>query len=340
MKAIVYDGTHTPSVEERNVPNGGPGRAILRVLWAGICGTDLSIVGGKHPRAKPGLIMGHEIAARIEDVDSAATALRPGDLVTVEPTLSCGECIACRTGSPHVCRNLKLYGIDEPGGMAEYLAVEADRVHRSPRGVADDLVVLTEPLAVAVHSIRMSSIRFGDTVCVIGGGPIGLLVAIVAREVGVSTLIISEPNPVRRDVAGALGFEVIDPGAISLEEQVAQATRNQGIDIVIDAAGSQEAVSAATRVLRPRGRLVQVAIPKEGREISLVDVAFKELNVQGVRVYETLDFERAMVLLARRPDELRPLLSNPYSLDQAPEAFDAAVAGDRGMRVVFHVAEQ
>ena len=337
MKAIVYNGSPVPVLEDRPVPKPADGQVLLKVIQAGICGTDLSILSGKHPRARSGLILGHEVSARVEEIRGQNTGLSVGDLVTVEPILSCGVCIACRSGIPHVCQKLRLYGIDEPGGMAEYLAVDAGTVRPVPNDVPEALAVLAEPMAVAVHAVRMSNMRFGDTVSVIGGGPIGIMIALLARDNGASTLIVSEPQETRRRVAEELGFQSIDPTQVSLEEYVAEQTRGAGVDIVFESAGSQAAVTTSTKLLRPRGMLVQVSIPKMPREFSLVDLTFKEISVRGVRVYEPFDFERALRFIAQNGEALTPLLSPPYSLDRAEEAFEAARAGDKGLRVIFSI---
>ncbi|TVR05068.1 MAG: Zn-dependent alcohol dehydrogenase [Spirochaetaceae bacterium] len=340
MKAVLFTGAETPSEQLVERPPRAADRVLLRVVRVGICGTDLSILSGKHPRARAPLVLGHEIAAYVDHIGAAAAAERSdlsvGDLVTVEPIISCGTCGPCRRGLPHVCRNLRLYGIDLPGGMAEFMSVAAHRIVRAPHGMSPDLVVLAEPLAVAVHTVRLSGIRYGDSVCVIGGGPIGLLTALVAQAATPVPVLVSEPVPSRREVAGELGLEVIDPVTQPLDEFVNERTGGEGVDRCFETAGSQPAINAATRVLRSRGTLIQVSMPKEPRYVNLVDITFKELVVKGVRVYEPFDFEHALDFLARKPELFRPLLSRPYQLDEAVEAFSAARAGDQGLRIVFH----
>ncbi len=339
MKAIVYDGSPTPVLREVKKPAPRDGEALLRVKRAGICGTDLSIVSGKHPRAQPGLIMGHEIAATIEEIDEGGTDLRPGQLVTLEPTLSCGRCVACRMGNSHVCQNLKLYGIDVPGGMAQYVVVNTDRLHAAPIELPEELLVLSEPFAVATHALRMSGIRFGDRVCVIGGGPIGLLTALLARDAGARLVVISEPQESRRAVAEHAGFEVVNPRVTTPESHIAFRTGGEGADVVFECAGSQPAVSAATQVARPGGMVVQVSIPKTPREVSLTDLTFKEVKVQGVRVYATGDFEKALSVMSRYSQVLGEFTSEPFDMDQAGAAFDAARAGDRGLRIGLRIGD-
>ena len=343
MNAVVFDGSPTPMVQSVDRPQTASDHVRLKVVRAGICGTDLSILSGKHPRATAPLILGHEIAAYVDEIGheaaSAYPELQPGDLVTIEPIISCGRCIACKTGVPHVCQKLRLYGIDLPGGMAEFMTVAADRIVRAPVGMPPEMVVLAEPLAVAVHTVRLSGVRYGDTVCVIGGGPIGILTALVARETTPTPILISEPEPSRRAIAQQLGFDVVDPVSHPLEEAVASKTSGNGVDICFETAGSQAAITSSTRILRPRGVLVQVSIPKEPRNVSLVDLTFKELVVKGVRVYEPYDFTHALDFLARKPELFEPLLSRAYELNEAKTAFDAARSGDQGLRIIFRIGD-
>lgn len=345
MRAVLYEGTETPQVREIPIPTPESGEVLLEILRAGICGTDLSILSGKHPRAAAPLILGHEVAARVvEDRYTGSPGehsleLAPGTLVTVEPIISCGKCFACNTGIPHVCRSLQLYGIDLPGGMAEYMVARKDRLIPADPGMVPETVVLAEPLAVAVHAVRLSGVRYGDSVCIIGGGPIGILTAMVAAETTPGRILVSEPESSRRAVAEHAGIETVDPATNSLAERVAELTDGRGADLVFDCAGSSAAVASATGILRPRGRLVQVAIPKEPRAVNLVDVTFKELEMIGVRVYEPLDFRRALQFLSRKPALFEPLCGEPFSLDQAAEAFDAARRGDQGLRILFSTGE-
>lgn len=344
MRALVWEGNDTPVFRNIDKPSAGKGQVLLRILRAGICGTDLSILGGKHPRAKAPLVMGHELAAEVvalgDSVEEDETAgLKNGSIVTIEPIISCGECVACKSGFPHVCSTLKLYGIDVPGGMAEYMTVTADRILPARQGMDPDLVVMAEPLAVAVHAVRTSGIRYGDSVCVIGGGPIGLLIALVARQTTPQEIIVSEPQESRRKVAAALGLTVVNPIETPLEEVIVEKTAGRGADICFESAGSQQAINSSTKVLRPRGTLVQVSMPKDKRTFNIVDLTFKELVVRGVRVYEALDFEKALNYLCDSPDLFRPFMSRLYEMDEVQDAFDAAKAGDRGLRVIFKIGE-
>lgn len=237
-----------------------------------------------------------------------------------------------------MCSQLKLYGIDLPGGFADYIVVTADRVIPVPETVPRDIAVLAEPTAVAVHALRRSSLKIGDHVVVLGGGPIGLLIAILARHAGCRSVLISEPIESRRAIAENLGFPTVDPMHDDLDASLA--LHLSSVDIVFEAAGSSAALRDATRILRPRGELVQVSIPKVPREISIVDITFKELTMVGVRVYQEGDFTTALNLLGSDPETFRRLVSTPYRPSEARDAFVAARSGDGGLRVVFDFSEE
>jgi 2-desacetyl-2-hydroxyethyl bacteriochlorophyllide A dehydrogenase len=335
MKAVFYKGKDCLEVGTAEIPGLQEGEVLIRVKYAGICGTDLSILAGKHPRAKPPLIMGHEFSGEIFSLGSSRTNLKEGDRVVVEPLISCGRCFACRSGYAYVCEKLGLFGIDAPGAFAEYIKVPEEKVFRIPKEVPLDQAALIEPVAVAVHTVRLSSLKLGDTVCVQGAGPIGLLTAVVASRSGAGNVLITEKETVRIEIAESFGMRVIDVGREDTVDVVEKATNGRGADIVFEAAGAPQTVLLSPKLCRVRGEIIQVAIPKDPREMDLVGITFKELTIKGIRVYAPYDFERAIHLLSQTTLDLRRLLSSPYSLDQAKEAFKKAAEGKETMRVLF-----
>src|SRR5450759_4048603 len=211
MVAARWTAADEVRVADVPVPEVPEGWALVKVAYNGICGTDLAILHGKHPRATAPLIMGHEMSGWVEQ--AGATGPAAGTLVVVEPLISCGECRSCKNGLTHVCRQLALYGIDAPGGMAQYVALPPGVLHAVPDGVDPRTATMAEPLAVAVHAVELSGMQPGDTVAVYGAGPIGILTALVARHEGAAAVVITEPSPWRREVAARLGFTVVPEGS-------------------------------------------------------------------------------------------------------------------------------
>ncbi len=335
MEALVWLGTEQLEARDLPVPEPAKGEALVQVRYAGICGTDLHIFKGQHPRAKPPLVMGHEFCGHIVRAGAGRTDLCEGDFVVGEPLISCGVCDACVRGYAHVCQKLGLYGIDKDGAFAEFVKIPSAKLLKVPSTLTPDKTALVEPTAVAVHALRLSVTRSGDTVCVVGAGPMGLLTALVARESGAERVLICESEPVRIDLAKGFGLEVINVDEVDPAEAVMDATSGRGADVVFEAAGSTSSALLAAKACRVRGQIVLIAIPKNPVPMDLVTITFRELSLVGVRVYEPYDFERAINFLARADVDLGRLLSRPFSLGEGLQAFAEAGRGGAVMRVLF-----
>ncbi len=335
MDALVWTGPG--KLESRRVerPQVGDGQALVRVRMAGICGSDISIYNGKHPRATPPLIMGHEFWGEVVEMNAAGSDIDVGDRVVCEPLITCGKCHACRSGYAWVCQNLGLYGIDTDGAFAEYVSVAADSLRTIPDTIPDGIGALVEPIAVAVHAVRLSSVKVGDEVCVLGAGPIGLLTAIVARLSGPSRIWITERDPYRIGLAKDFGFEVIDVNTTDPEEEIPRLTAGKGADVVFEVAGAEATVLAAPRICRCKGEVVAVAMPKVLRPYDIVALTFREITIKGVRVYAPYDFDRAIRIVSESSIDFSPLVSKPYPLDEGAEAFERARAAEGVMRVLL-----
>jgi (R,R)-butanediol dehydrogenase/meso-butanediol dehydrogenase/diacetyl reductase len=331
MTAAVWQGIDQMTVREVPLPEVPPGWALVEVLYNGICGTDLAIVHGAHPRAETGLVPGHEIVGTV--VRAAADGPAEGATVVVEPLISCGRCRACRTGATHVCRDLQLYGIDAPGGLARYVALPPAVLHELPAGVDPRVGALVEPLAVAVHAVTTARVRAGDVVAVAGGGPIGVLTALVARHAGAARVVVSEPSPWRRAVLEDLGFVVVPPGEM-LAGVVADLTDGEGADVTFDAAGHPAVAPELTEATRVLGTVVVVGVHKAPAPVDLRAVCFKELAVRGVRVYTRADVERAIELVASGDLGLERLPVQVFPLAEVSQAVAAAASGEDALKVL------
>ncbi|RYD04762.1 hypothetical protein N752_12620 [Desulforamulus aquiferis] len=288
MKAAVYLGKEEIGLKEVERPSLNPDEVLIRIHSAGICGSDLGIYSGKHPRAKAPLIMGHEFTGEV--VESLAADIEVGDRVTVNPLISCGVCQPCQTGNAHVCRKLGLVGIDIDGGFAEYVKVDSSKILKLPKDLPLDIACLVEPLAVCVHAVRKSTFKVGDNVVVLGGGPIGLLTAIAARYAGASQVLLTEVNEGRCELAKSFGFTVIE-AAQNPETEVLKLTGDVGADVVFEAAGVPATAALTTKLVKISGQIVIVGVFKEPPKIDLQAVNFRELSIIGVRVYTPKDYQ-------------------------------------------------
>ena len=331
MRAALWTDTHRLEVTDLPKPGVPPGWALVRVAYNGICGTDLAILGGKHPRAVAPLVMGHEICGWVEQ--AGATGPPTGSLVVVEPLISCGECRSCKNGLTHVCRRLALYGIDAPGAMAEYLAVPPAVLHLVPDSVDLHMATLAEPLAVAVHAVARSGMQPGDIVAVFGAGPIGILTAMVARHEGAGVVVITEPSPWRREVAERLGFTVVAPGS-TMAATLEPITDGEGADTTFDSAAHPSVAAELAATTRVQGRIVVVGVYKEPVAVDLQAVCFKEQSLIGVRVYTSGDVTRAIELIAAGALGLDRFPIKVFDLADVAAAFDAASTGQECLKTL------
>lgn len=331
MKAAVWTAVDTIVSMDVPVPEIPTGWALVKVAYNGICGTDLAILHGKHPRAKAPLVMGHEISGWVER--AGATGPAEGTLVTAEPLISCGKCKACRNGNSHVCRRLGLYGIDTGGGLAEFVALPPEVLHPVPDGVHPRIAALAEPLAVAVHAVDRSGMEHGDVVAIYGAGPIGILTALVARHEGAGEVVITEPSPWRRDVATRLGFTVVPDGA-TVVETIEPLTDGEGADTTFDSAAHPSVAAELTATTRVHGRIVVVGVYKEPTALDLQAICFKEQSVVGVRVYTSADIARAIELIAADALNLSAFPTRAFDLAKTGAAFAAAAHGQECLKVM------
>jgi (R,R)-butanediol dehydrogenase/meso-butanediol dehydrogenase/diacetyl reductase len=340
MRAAAYVGDQTIRVEEREPVDPARGQVRLDVAYVGICGTDLHIKhGAMDARVALPAVIGHEMSGTVAAVGEGVTAWSPGDRVTVMPLRWCGDCAACRAGHRHVCERLVFVGIDAPGALQQSWTIDQDLVVRLPEGLSLEHAALAEPLAVAVHDVRRSGLAAGGRALVVGGGPIGLLIALVAASEGVDVLV-SEPNAFRRAIAEQLGIRAIDPVADDVTSAVDEWTDGAGVDVGFEVSGSVPGLATATHSLRVRGRLVVVAIHSRPAPIDLFRVFWRELELAGARVYERTDFERAVELLAAGAIPTEPLISAVVPLEQTADAFAALEGGGDVLKVLVDCREE
>jgi 2-desacetyl-2-hydroxyethyl bacteriochlorophyllide A dehydrogenase len=320
VKAVYYEGDGRFALREAEPRPPAEGEVRLEVAYCGICGTDVHIAhGAMDHRVRVPQVIGHEMSGTVAEVGGAVDGFQVGDRVVVRPLDTRGETPADK-GFAHISRNLKFLGIDTPGAFQASWTVPAFTLHRVPPSLDLELAALTEPLAVACHDVRRAELRPTETAVVIGGGPIGLLVALVARENG-ARVVVSEVSPDRLALAAQLGFETVDPSADDVADHLAVATGGAGADVVFEVSGSAAGALEMTRIAGLRGRLVLVAIFPEPQPVSLFDFFWKELELRGARVYEPEDYECAIALLGSGALPLARLITAVEPLESLPAIF-------------------
>lgn len=263
MQAAVYQGKENIQVQDWPDPELFTGEVLVQVRYAGICGTDMMIYGGKHPRAVPPRVLGHEIFGSIAEVGPGVDpSWKKGMRVAIFPLISCMRCTPCREGNAHVCETLGLIGIDRDGGFATYVKAAQHQLVPIPDDVNDEQAAVVEPLSVTVHAARTSRFRPGDTALVTGGGPIGNLLAQVLRASGARQVIVSEVKQLRRDLADRIGLRTFNPAEENSQEALRRLIGEPFVDSVFEASGFPAAYKDAVQCCKVRGEISFVGIPK------------------------------------------------------------------------------
>ncbi len=315
MRAAFYNGGRAISVGPCIPQPPEPGYVQLRVSHCGICGTDLHLFhGNMDQRVTLPQVIGHESSGVIEAIGGDTGDWKTGDRVTVRPLDPCGQCAACKRGFSHVCQKLKFIGIDAPGAMQSLWTVPAHTLHRLPDNLTLEHAALVEPIAVACHDVRLGEVASGEFAVVIGGGPIGALVALVAKNKG-ARVIVTEINPFRVSLLKKLGLEVYDPRSVDIAALVQSETNGAGADVVFEVSGAAAGAELMTKLPGVRGRIVMVAVFPKPVPVDLHKFFWREMRLIGTRVYEPMDFDEAIDLLANSAIPFRELITGVYPLD-------------------------
>jgi threonine 3-dehydrogenase len=345
MRALVKDNAG-PGMVLREVPQPvcGPNDVLIRVHFAGVCGTDLHIWewdAWARGRLKPPLIIGHEFAGEIVELGHEASAqglLAVGDLVTAEGHIVCGHCLPCRTGDFHVCRRTQIIGVDRDGAFAEFIAMPASNVMRLD-GIPTRIGAIMDPIGNAVHTVLEGDGIPGSTVMVVGCGPIGCFAVGIARAAGASLVIASDLNGTRRHIATKMGAHaVLDPSTEDVARRVTELTSGDGIDVVCEMSGHPSGHAQAFAVARPGGRVNMLGTPSRTTEVDFArDVIFKGLTIYGVtgrRMYETWQ-QMGRFIRARQFDPT-PVITHTFPLERIADAIGVIKDGSAG-KVILEI---
>jgi 2-desacetyl-2-hydroxyethyl bacteriochlorophyllide A dehydrogenase len=321
MRAALLHGPRDLRVE--SVPDlvPGPGEVVVRVLAVGLCGTDYSIWTGARPVRYP-LVMGHEFIGRVAAVGEGVANITAGEKVAVEPNYSCGQCPLCREGNRNLCLARTAVGIDVDGGLGEQARLPARVCWPASADLSDDQLLLAEPLAVVTRAVGRGAAVAGETAAVLGVGTLGLLAVQVLRARGLSVLAVGRSEG-RLEVARALGANAAVSIAAGSAVAAARAlSGREGVDLVIETAGSAEAVGHAVELARPGGRVVLTGLPHQPSAVEFFWVVRRELSIVGSMIYQT-EFPEAIRLLASGAVRTERLLTHRFPLADAQDAFHA-----------------
>ena len=322
MKAVILSSDRQIELTDVSMPQVQSGEVLIKSEFCGICGTDLH--APQLSGFRPPVVMGHEFAGEIVEVGPNVKSWWQGQRVAVNPNGNvCGKCESCRGGRYNTCHKAILeqsLGAQHDGGMANFVSVPTAHLHALPDEVDLCSAAWSEPLAVAVRAVRNSEVRFGDSVCVIGGGPIGLLVVQLARRAGASSIVLVEPSKLRREAGSAVGADLLfEP------EELARAVEGgnlRPLDHVFECSGHRLALQTAIDVVAPGGTIRLVGASPEPLQFSAMSALVKEIRVSTNFLYMA-DFDIAIDLLARKQVDVASLTSNIVALDDYEQAFEA-----------------
>ena len=328
MTAALLTSPRTFEVKDIDVPAVEPGGVLVQVRQCGVCGSDLHFYRGDLP-LPPGTCMGHEISGEVAAVGPGVQDFRPGDRVCVEPLLVCGTCEYCRSGQYQLCRQRQLLGTPLPGGFARYVQVPAYCLYRLPDATDFEVGSLIEPLAVAVHGLRLASLSVGDRVLVLGAGTIGLMAVLVAREMGAASVVACGRYGHQREAALALGAE----SAVEDSEEALAGLSGSGwgsaFDLVVEAVGGHaDTLSQAVGLARFGGRVAVLGLFTRPVTLNAMSVMVRETQLVGAITYGRAgtrsDFAVALDIAARQAPALRGLVTHRFPLERTGEAFETA----------------
>lgn len=307
------------------VPTLAAGETSLDVLVVGLCGTDAHIIAGTFPSAD-GVIMGHEVCGIVRDVADDVSGLRPGDLVTVEPHWYCTACTYCRSGDEHLCVDKKGYGVKLDGGMTTTMTAPARILYRLDPATSPLTGAMTEPLACCIHSMDRLDPTSGTSVLIAGCGPAGAMLVALSQARGLTPIVVSEPSPERRELARAMGADlVVHPDDLDSPE-VGALVGEHGFQSVIDAVGSAAISRDLLDRLRKGGTFLVfgVADPSDTMALTPREIYDRELTIVG-SIINPYTHERAVALAPTLP--LAALPTRVFPLDEYAEAFRAQGEG-------------
>jgi threonine dehydrogenase-like Zn-dependent dehydrogenase len=315
MKSLVWEGPRLFVMREQEKPRAASAEVVLRVAFAGICGSELSGYLGHNALRIPPLVMGHEFSGEITELGEMALEVNPllklGQRVTVNPLASCGACDYCKRGLNQLCPSRKLIGAHRAGAFAEFVSVPAELVHVLPEQTSTRIGALAEPVAVAVRIAELAGNVLNQTVLIIGAGPIGLLTLQVLKLNGAKQVFVADLDLERLAMSVPLGGEPLNPKALDVVNTVREATAGLGAVVAIDAVGAAVTRAQCVSASRSAGTVILSGLHEETSQIPAADIIRREITLKGSFAYTPDNFSHGLELLYQNKIRLDNMIQAP-----------------------------
>ncbi len=324
-----------PGLSLEHVPDPVPGinDVLIRVRKTGICGTDLHIESWDPWAARtiePPLIAGHEFVGEIVSVGSNVMDYHPGDVVSGEGHVTCGRCRHCLAGRRHLCANTVGLGVGRAGAFAEYVVLPMTNIWHHWPGIDDEVAAIFDPFGNAVHTALAFPV-LGEDVLITGAGPIGLMATAVVRHAGARFVVVSEPNPTRRELALRMGAtRVVDPVHEDVADVQEELGMVEGFDVALEMSGAPAAIRSAMDSMAHGGSIAILGIPTQDIRIDVNEIVFKLLTIRGIYGREMYETWYKMTVMLQSGLDIRPAITHRFGFRDHEAAFEAARSGDSG----------
>ena len=331
MKAICIEAPGQVVVKEVEKPVRKPGEALLKMLYGGICGSDLGSYRGANAYVSYPRVPGHELAAEIVEIDENDQGLKSGMIVTCNPYFNCGSCYSCKRGLVNACTDNQTMGVQREGGFAEYITMPIERIYDG-KGLPAKVLALIEPFCISYHGISRANVQKGERVLVVGAGTIGVLAAVAAKAKGAEVTIcdVAEDKLDYAYKTFQLDHKLLNSSPEEFEKGVAELTNGDGYDVTIEAVGLPNTFQNCIDAACFGARVVLIGVSKRNiDDFFFTIIQKKELNVYGSRNAMKKDFLELIDLVKAGGVDLEKIVTNTYKMDEAPKAFEefAANAG-------------
>lgn len=338
MRRLVIREPNTVSIEELEIPSPGSGEILLKVVYCGICGSDLHAFKGEHPFISLPATPGHEFSAKIEEIGNNVENFKKDQKVTVEPSLVDNTCYNCQIGKYNICENLRVMGCQGDGAMADYMVVPAEKVIPIPKSLSLRDSILSEPLAVGVHAVKRVDVLLNKNIVILGAGMIGLSILVNAVKAGAKNIIVIDLIPERLDMAKELGAtKILNANEINIKEKIKEVAPYEGIDVVFECVGIEKTIRNAIEIVRKGGKIIVVGVFGEETKVQMAYVQDRELEILGSLMYIRRDFTEAVEMLARNELPTEKFISQIFPLEEGQKAFEAAFIKEKNIKIVLEI---